>query len=112
MWNRLEEYYRDSGAILSSIHHDLDALMCVENGSHKDFVAFVTELEVIHECLSIISDDHQTKIDVNKVDKLAKLLPEYLRIHWNDCKMNSKMRTGKVRFLRLLFFSVRKGPLD
>ena len=83
MWVRLNEYYEDTGALLSSLYRDLDRLKPVTTESVKDLIHFCNELEYIVQSLNSISPQHVEKVPVNIVDKLARSIPERLQQEWH-----------------------------
>ena len=82
MWDRLEAYYSDTGSILQDLLHQIERLKSGRRNKSHDIIKFVNEIEIIHESLRSISEEHPKKINVNQVDKLAECMPVEVEHLW------------------------------
>ena len=83
MWGRLNEYFGDTEALLSSLYRDLEKLKPVTSDSVQQLIHFCNELEYIVQSLNSISPQHVGKVPVNIVDKLARGIPQRLQQEWH-----------------------------
>ena len=108
MWDRLEEYYKDQGAVIASLYNDLDGLKSVKNDVARDVIKFANELELIHESLHSVSPEHPKKIDVNRVDRLVTCLPEHIQILWNRHYYDLDQAVKESPFTEFVIFMCRE----
>lgn len=108
MWNRLENFYSDQGAVLASLYADLDALKPCRNDGAKEVIKFVNDLELVHELLHSISPEHPRKIDVNRVDKLAACLPDDARRMWDRQYHHLDIKEKESPFTEFVYFCIQE----
>ena len=111
MWDRLEEYYSDTGAVLASLLQDLEELKSVRNAKNKDVIEFINDLELIHESLYSISEKHPERIDSNRVDRLASCLPDTCRDLWNRVYFRLDPETKQAPFSEFVLFCTEERSL-
>ena len=83
MWNRLLQLYTDPGTLLGWVNNQLGDFKPVREGNHEEIVYFANELERIHSDLYQIDPSFPAKIQTNKVDELAAILPPSMLERWN-----------------------------
>ena len=82
MMDRLDEYYGDSGALVDSLHQELDGLKSVTDDDPHRIVDFANKVELIYARLESISTDLTRSVAVYQVDRVIARLPAEVRSIW------------------------------
>ena len=82
MMDRLNEYYGDSGALVDSLHQELDGLKSVTDDDPHRIVDFANKVELIYARLESISTDLTRSVAVYQVDRVIARLPAEVRSIW------------------------------